>query len=1129
MRITKVLLLLSLSAATSFTTADAAPQQRIAQVEQAVSRLHSEVPNLKMRQDGYRVTCLYGRSFGGGNSPLEAAESFRKRHAQALAVNADDIQLGSSFPNGSSTLPLMYDSDRGEFKFTLVNYRQERSGVPVFRSQLKLLVRNEPGFPLVMATSNLRDLGGFSVDPTRARTDPMAAASSFVDPDSHDTGQPRDSRLVIWAGQPRNPEEPRLAIEFLSNDGEWLYVIDAETEEMLLKESRRLNAEVSGNVSGYATAGMASSACEDDHLVPLPYAYVRVNGAEVCTDVNGDYVTPWMRMYPPVTIESELAGRWFQVGNVGQWTESATANPPDILDFIHNSGRADTAEAAVTAYVEANKVRDFVILHCPAFENLLTEKLTLGVNDAYLGSSGKYVPSGPSIILRAATATESNAAFSSVIYHEFGHHVQWVAGQHIPYSMHEGYADCLALLVSDDPRMGLGLDPTDCQHAIRTADNNMEYPSVEATMHDRGMVFSGCVWDTREALAVTYPDTYMDILAELTLSSIFINLEWYPNPQVFINFITLDDDDGDLSNGTPHYDEIYAGFDAHNMVDDSIETLWVDAVNGNDDTGDGSELLPYQSIQKGIDAAGFQDTVLVLPGTYEKIDLVDKRLVVKSSNGPHATTIQGQVGDTLVTIDHTSGFNEMSRYVEFRGFTLLDGSIGIFCGDASPLVCDNILDGQSVAGIRCFNDNSVTHPLIRNNTVVKGAGVGISMASFDFYSHMVDTVMNNIVAFNDVGIGYDGVDEMGGLILRPLVAYNNVYGNTTADYDDIDYGTGNIESDPEFGAGYTLRLTSPGVDAGNPDSVYNDPDGSRNDMGALPLAQCCFGSRGNVDCDTLDMVDISDVNALIDNLYLTLAPLCCVAEADLDVSGGCNPGPYDIDITDLSILIDHLFGSMAPLPDCASCGGAGKLAAGTALRLTKEFADGFTVLSLDYDKDVRALELKLDATTAPQPANLNSGGLELLTKAKGTYVDIALLDLEGAVMIAPGEVLKLEGDITVKSAIAVDLDGTRRNLEVASRGLLPRDYVFNQNYPNPFNPETVFSFSLPDASQVQLAIYNTLGQKVATVVNDWLSAGDYKITWRGTDNGGGKVASGVYFAKFKAGDYTSTKKLCVLK
>jgi hypothetical protein len=74
---------------------------------------------------------------------------------------------------------------------------------------------------------------------------------------------------------------------------------------------------------------------------------------------------------------------------------------------------------------------------------------------------------------------------------------------------------------------------------------------------------------------------------------------------------------------------------------------------------------------------------------------------------------------------------------------------------------------------------------------------------------------------------------------------------------------------------------------------------------------CCKGSTGNVDCDPGDGVDISDLSALIDNLYITLAPLCCKYEANVDGSIDGN-----IDISDLSALIDNLYISFTPLAAC---------------------------------------------------------------------------------------------------------------------------------------------------------------------------------------------------------------------
>lgn len=76
-----------------------------------------------------------------------------------------------------------------------------------------------------------------------------------------------------------------------------------------------------------------------------------------------------------------------------------------------------------------------------------------------------------------------------------------------------------------------------------------------------------------------------------------------------------------------------------------------------------------------------------------------------------------------------------------------------------------------------------------------------------------------------------------------------------------------------------------------------------------PLPWVCQGMTGNVDCDPGDVVDVSDIQTLIDNQFLTLEPLCCFEEADMDLSG-------EVDITDLQLLIDNQFISLKPLPDC---------------------------------------------------------------------------------------------------------------------------------------------------------------------------------------------------------------------
>lgn len=94
---------------------------------------------------------------------------------------------------------------------------------------------------------------------------------------------------------------------------------------------------------------------------------------------------------------------------------------------------------------------------------------------------------------------------------------------------------------------------------------------------------------------------------------------------------------------------------------------------------------------------------------------------------------------------------------------------------------------------------------------------------------------------------------------------------------------------------------------------------------------------------------------------------------------------------------------------------------------------------------------------------------------------------------------------------------------------LPIAYALEQNYPNPFNPDTEIGFALPAASQVEITVYNVLGQTVNTLVNDYMEAGTYSVRWDGTNSDGSSVSSGVYFYRIQADGFNKTKKMMLLK
>jgi len=89
---------------------------------------------------------------------------------------------------------------------------------------------------------------------------------------------------------------------------------------------------------------------------------------------------------------------------------------------------------------------------------------------------------------------------------------------------------------------------------------------------------------------------------------------------------------------------------------------------------------------------------------------------------------------------------------------------------------------------------------------------------------------------------------------------------------------------------------------------------------------------------------------------------------------------------------------------------------------------------------------------------------------------------------------------------------------------LPTEFGLTQNYPNPFNPVTVINFSLPTSGPVQVTVYNTAGQKVATLASGYFEAGIHSVEWDGS-----LYSSGVYFYKLQAGNFVETRKMILLK
>lgn len=88
----------------------------------------------------------------------------------------------------------------------------------------------------------------------------------------------------------------------------------------------------------------------------------------------------------------------------------------------------------------------------------------------------------------------------------------------------------------------------------------------------------------------------------------------------------------------------------------------------------------------------------------------------------------------------------------------------------------------------------------------------------------------------------------------------------------------------------------------------------------------------------------------------------------------------------------------------------------------------------------------------------------------------------------------------------------------------PEIVSLQQNYPNPFNPSTVISYTLPQASDVRLEVFNLLGQRVSLLVNDRVQAGQHNVTFQA-----GNLSSGIYIYRLQADGFTQTRKMLLVK
>ncbi|MBU3682790.1 MAG: hypothetical protein FGM39_01985 [Phycisphaerales bacterium] len=543
--------------------------------------------------EGAQAATVWGR-LASGASPAESASRFIEANARALwGVDPASLMPVGPYETGDHLVGVMPDREVGGFKFTGLAWSQFHRGIPVYRSHLLVLVRNMDAFPAVLASSTLWDVR--AVDAQLDRLGPGLPSDPKVWT-RHALNQFRSkpevgpATYVIWAGIDRAAAEPRLAVKFEAvGGGHWdpdsyqriEFVVDAETGAILHQESMIRHADLSVTVRGQATQGNRAAECDPESATPLPYARVNVGGTNYFAGADGTVGVTGVA--GPVSVTSRTEGRWFAMSDaLGPVSELTTTSSGGPVDFVHSAANADQGlRAQVNAYLHSNIVRDLVVRASPGFPTIpnqqsfqINVQVSGTCNAFYDGSSINFYPSGGGC---------NNTSFSTVVHHEYGHHVVNRAGSG-QGAYGEGFGDVMGVLVTDESALGVGFQT--CAGGIRNASNNCQYlasgcSSCGSAIHACGQLLSGCVWDMRNNFRAAFPTTYREMVEDLAVNSALLHgAVTTITPAITTHFLTLDDDNANLADGTPNYALINNAFTLHGMPGPAVTALRFDFPEG---------------------------------------------------------------------------------------------------------------------------------------------------------------------------------------------------------------------------------------------------------------------------------------------------------------------------------------------------------------------------------------------------------------------------------------------------------------------------------------------------------------------------------------------------------------------
>jgi len=524
----------------------------------AVQDLMQQHPGVRMWHDGDRSRIVYGQKMTMAGNHRVAAESFLAEHGDVFGVG--DLDLVET-----------WSGDVSFGKFWAYQYTQQMDGLAVDSSPGRILVRdNMDGTWSVVYAA-----GMFAARPDNGFA-PMALTGAqavrFIK--GSDFG-----RLPMWSGaelvayqvNTGNGMVASRAWKFvgenpdLINREKYTFFVDAATGVLLEARDGVHNIDVFGRVDGFGSPGnLPDMASNPPTLLDVNNVRVAISGGNnAFTDADG-FFNISHGGNSDVTISANFdTGQWANINNQasgGVLSESETATPGVEASMTFNQTPSQFETAQVNAFIHTGLIHN--LIRDRSSWTGMDFRMTTNVN---IASSCNAYFDGSSINFFRRAGSCNNTAYTTVVAHEYGHYV--VARLNLSQgAFGEGFGDVCGQMLYDTPIIGEFFF-TNGGFIRNNETTNRTYP-CSGGVHACGQLLGGVWWDIRKNFGTTYGSAAglaeaQQIFVDWMLVTTGGQGDNSAHPGTAIEVLTIDDDDGNINNGTPNYDEICAAFGKH--------------------------------------------------------------------------------------------------------------------------------------------------------------------------------------------------------------------------------------------------------------------------------------------------------------------------------------------------------------------------------------------------------------------------------------------------------------------------------------------------------------------------------------------------------------------------------------